>query len=118
MLQAGHIDFIWLRIRPPRLRRRSPSPRRQPSRWACSLRDRRQALSEGHDSVSRRREDHCQERAETFMSLAQACHGSGVEGIAINLFGPALKQMPDKCGTDATSHAYRHRHQGIPNPLP
>jgi hypothetical protein len=29
-----------------------------------------------------------EKRPETFMSLAQACHGSGVEGVVINLFGP------------------------------
>jgi hypothetical protein len=44
--------------------------------------------------------------------------GVVLKGLPSTSLAPALKQMPDKCGTDATSHAYRHRHQGIPNPLP
>ena len=41
--------------------------------------------------------------------------GVVLKGLPSTSLAPVLKQMPDKCGTDATSHAYRHRHrhQGI-----
>ena len=59
-------------------------------RLTASRPARRQALSAGHDSVSGRGEDYFEERAESVIALAWGCHGNGVEGVAINLFGPDI----------------------------